>query len=433
MASIEEIRNTRLEKLHILEQKGVSAYPTTTERECTLLEAAEKFDTLSKKKTLALAGRVMSLRPQGGLIFCTLDDGTGRFQGLIKKDSVDAEIFDFFSQVVDIGDFIEVHGTLFLTKRNEKTVEIKTWRMLAKSLRPLPEKWHGLQDIEERFRHRYLDMLMSSEVKKRFIIRSKVITEIRRYFDENGFLEVETPMLQSHAGGATALPFTTHHEALDIEMYLRIAPELFLKRLLVGGFPKVYEIGRNFRNEGIDVTHNPEFTMLEWYEAYSDASKQMIFAEGLLKHIVQTVFGTNTVSWEGKEVDFSKKFSASSYFDLLKKHSAIKNPETVTLAEITEYAEKAGVKVEQGDTIPRLMDAIYKKTCRPKLIDPTFITDYPVEYLPLAKRNSQNPKAVDAFQLVIGGLEVVKAFSELNDPIDQKMRFNEQEQQNHER
>src|SRR3989338_10171446 len=270
MASIEEIRNTRLAKRETLKSAGINAYPTTTERDCDLAETVLKFDKLSKKKSITLAGRVVSLRPQGGLVFFTLDDGTGRFQGLIKTDEVSEAAFGLFSRTVDIGDFIEASGTLFTTKRSEKTLQLKEWRMLSKSLRPLPEKWHGLQDVEERFRHRYLDTLMSPEVKRRFILRSKMVSEIRKFYDEAGYIEVETPRLQILAGGATAAPFITHHNALDIDFHLTIAQELYLKELLIGNFTKVYEIGRKFRNEGIDATHNPEFTMLESNESYAD-------------------------------------------------------------------------------------------------------------------------------------------------------------------
>jgi len=427
MASIEEIRNARLEKLQALDGKGVNPYPATTERDCALTEATRWFKKLSKKKTVALAGRVMSLRPQGGLIFFTLDDGTGRFQGLIKKDSVAGDVFDFFSQVVDIGDFIEIHGSLFLTKRNEKTIEVKSWRMLAKSLRPLPEKWHGLQDVEERFRHRYLDTLMSPEVKERFILRSKLVSEIRSFYNDAGYLEVETPRLQTLAGGATAEPFITHHNALDIDFNLTIAQELYLKKLLVGGFNRVYEIGRKFRNEGIDTTHNPEFTMLESQETYADAASQREFTEKLFKHVVKKLFKKSKIMYGGQEIDFGKPFTVITFFDLLKCHALISHPETISREELTLKANQLGVETVASESLEKIMDNIYKKTCRPKLVQPTFIIDYPVNFNPFAKRKEDNPKLIDRFQLVAGGIELVNAFSELNNPIDQKERYLEQD------
>lgn len=427
MASIEEIRNSRLAKLRIFEAKTVNAYPVSTERTAALNEAAKKFASLSKKKNLALAGRVMSLRPQGGLIFLTLDDGTGRFQGLLKKDSLDGEIFDLFSKTVDIGDFIEIHGPLFLTKRGEKTLEIKNWRMLAKSLRPLPEKWHGLQDIEERFRHRYLDTLMSPEVKERFLIRSKMTAAIRDFFNENDYIEVETPRLQTLAGGATAEPFTTHHNALNADFNLTIAQELYLKELLVGGFNKVYEIGRKFRNEGVDATHNPEFTMLESQESYADAADMRRFVEKLMRHIVKKLFKKTAVIFGGQKIDFAPAFAVITFFDLLRRHALIANSENISREELSLKGSQLGIEVNPEESSDKIMDNIYKKTCRPKIIQPTFIVDYPVSFNPFAKRKEDNPELIDRFQLVAGGLEIVNAFSELNNPVDQKARYQEQD------
>ncbi|MBU6430755.1 MAG: lysine--tRNA ligase [Patescibacteria group bacterium] len=427
MASLQEIRNNRLEKLKTLAQNGIESYPISSERDYELGKVVADFDKLSKEKTLSLAGRVMSLRPQGALIFFHLDDGTAKFQGLLKKDEMKESDFDFFSNNVDIGDFIEVKGLLFMTKRGEKTIKANSWKMLSKSLRPLPEKWHGLSDTEERFRKRYLDALMSPEVKTRFILRSRIITELRKILDGAGFLEVETPILQSLAGGASAEPFKTHHNALDIDLFLRIAPEIYLKKLLIGGFPKVYEIGRSFRNEGIDMTHNPEFTTVEWYESYSDASKQMIFVESVIGKIVKETVGKETIVFQGNKIDFSKKFEVVSYLDLLKKYAGIKSPETIAKEEIISLAKKLGVKTDKGDGLEKIMDSVYKKTCRPKLIQPTFINDYPVNYLPLAKKTDKDKNLADAFQVVAGGMEIVKAFSELNDPIDQRERFSVQE------
>lgn len=429
MASLDDIRQNRIEKLKALEENGLSAYPVASNQDYSLADAAKNYTKLAKPdKLVSLAGRVLSLRPQGAIVFFNFDDGTGKFQGLLKKGEhiADPE-FDSWNQIVDMGDFVEVLGHLFTTQRGEKTIHVHTWRMLSKSLRPLPEKWHGLQDVEERFRKRYLDLIASPEVKERFITRSAIITEIRKILDKEGFLEVETPMLQPMAGGATAVPFKTHHNALDIDLYLRIAPELYLKKLLIGGLPKVYEIGRNFRNEGIDVTHNPEFTMLEYYEAYSDAEKQMKFVEKFVKAVVKKVTGNQNTIFDGTAIDFSKKFAIISYYDLLSRYALIQKPESISLEDLRLKASQLGVKVDPADDVEKIIDNIYKKTCRPKLIQPTFITEYPANYLPLAKKIPGKEHLVDAFQLVIGGLEIVKAFSELNDPIDQKERFSVQD------
>jgi lysyl-tRNA synthetase class 2 len=428
MASLEEIRSIRLKKLEILRKKGIDPYPIDSRQDYELSEVIGDFDRLAGlKEPIFLVGRVMALRPQGGLTFLNFSDGTAAFQALIKKEEIGDEIFNLFNDVVDIGDFIELEGSLFITKRNEKTLAVKNWRMLSKSLRPLPEKWHGLQDVEERFRKRYLDSLMSAEVRDRFIVRSKIISEIRNILDKEGYLEVETPALQPLYGGASAEPFTTHHNALDMDLYLRISDELYLKRMIVGGFPKVYEIARDFRNEGIDVTHNPEFTMLEFYESFSDAKKQMAFVEKLLKSVIKKVFSKSVLPHKGENIDFGNKFGRISYFDLLKKHALIPSPESLTLAEAKLHATRIGVPVNASDPLEKIIDNIYKKACRPKLIQPTFIVDFPADYLPLAKRLPENEGLVDAFQLVVGGIELVKAFSELNDPIDQKERFMKQE------
>src|SRR3989344_5314588 len=427
MSSLEEIRQNRLNKLEVLRKKGINPYPISTHADACLKEAADNFEKLSKKKKLSLAGRVMALRGQGGLVFADLSDGTGAFQALLKKDELPEEMFSLWGEVVDIGDFVEVTGTLFITKRNEKTLQVKSWRMLGKSLRPLPEKWHGLTDTEERFRKRYLDLLMNEEVRDRFLLRSRIVSALRALLDAEGFLEVETSILQLLAGGANAEPFKTHHHALDIDLYLRIAPELDLKKLLIGGYPKVYEIGRSFRNEGIDVTHNPEFTTVEWYEAYSDGAKQQVFVETVLRSIVQRVCGTTRVPFDGHELDFEKPFEKVTYFELLERHALISHPRTVTYDALVEKAKELGVGAHPADGPEKIMDSIYKKAVRPKLIQPTIIVDYPKEYIPLAKKKEDDESMVDAFQVVVGGYEIVKAFSELNDPVDQRERFLAQE------
>jgi lysyl-tRNA synthetase class 2 len=304
---------------------------------------------------------------------------------------------------------------------------VSDWALLTKTLLPLPDKWHGLQDLEERFRKRYLDTLSNDEVKQRFILRSKIISRIRLILDEAGYLEVETPMMQAIPGGTNAEPFKTHHKALDMDLFMRIAPELYLKRLIVGGFPKVYELGRNFRNEGIDVTHNPEFTMLEFYESYSNAQKQMTFVESLLKRLVKDIFDTTEIQNGQTVIRLEKPFARVSLFGLFRGELQTKDPEKLDHAGWIKEAGRLGITVEKGDTTMKIIDTIYKRHIRPKLIQPVFITDYPVDYLPLAKRTEHDKRLVDAFQLVIGGVELVKAFSELNDPLDQRSRFEVQE------
>ncbi|MBI2065632.1 MAG: lysine--tRNA ligase [Candidatus Zambryskibacteria bacterium] len=391
MASIDEIRSARLEKLKILKEKGIDPYPITTNRNISAKEAANTFaDLENKKEDRVLAGRMMSLRAQGKIIFFDINDGTGSFQVLLKSgDPLPQDQFELFEQCFDIGDFVEIKGTFFLTKQQEKTLLAEEIKMLSKSLRPLPEKWHGLSDIEERFRKRYLDLLSNPEVKERFLARTKIVSAIRKILDEAGYIEVETPALQPLYGGASAEPFTTHHNALDIDLYLRISDELYLKRLLTAGFPKVYEIARDFRNEGIDTTHNPEFTMLEFYEAYSDGTKQRAFVEDMMRRIALLISSSGVITFDEERIDFNKPFKVMKH--------------------------------------PGVSDEEFKKTVKPALIQPTFLIDYPIDMLPLTKRKEDNPKLVDAFQLYAGGLELVKAFSELNDPIDQRARFEAQE------
>ncbi len=391
MASLEEIRSARLNKLDFLIKQGVNPYPTTARQDITCRNASIRFDALTKEgNSLSMVGRILSLRPQGKITFFDFDDGTGRFQALLKKgEPLPPESFELFEKAFDIGDFIEVKGTFFLTKKNEKTVLAEEVRMLAKSLRPLPEKWHGLSDIEERFRKRYLDLLSNPEIKERFVIRAKVIELIRQFYLEAGYIEVDLPNLQPLAGGATAAPFKTHHNVLDMDFYLPIAQELYLKELLAGGMNKVFEMGKRFRNEGIDATHNPEFTMLESNEAYADATSQRKFIEKLFKFVVKGVFDKLQFEYQGRSIDLKPDFKVMVY--------------------------------------PKVTDEEYKKEIRPTLIQPTFIIDYPVSFNPFAKRKEDDPSLIDRFQLVIGGVELVNAFSELNNPIDQRERYLEED------
>jgi lysyl-tRNA synthetase, class II len=422
VAGVDELRDERTKKLKAYESSGKKAFGVSEKPSSSLQNVVAQFDILTEGGELTLAGRVRVIRGQGAIMFVVLDDGTGRFQAVFQEDKIDAKAFALFKETVDMGDIISVTGTLFLTKRLEKSIQVISWEMLTKSLLPLPDKWHGLQDVEERFRKRYLDTLSSEDVKARFILRSRIISEIRRTLDDAGYLEVETPILQAIPGGTNAEPFHTHHNALDINLSLRIAPELYLKRLLVGGFPKVYELARNFRNEGIDVTHNPEF-----YESYTNAAGQMAFTENMIRNLVTKVFGSPELTHEDVTIDFAKPFPRAKIYDLLTEHAGVKNPATLSRDDFASEAKRLNVAVAPSDTRMKILDNIYKKHVRTKLIQPIFVTDYPVEYLPLAKRKDDDNEMVDAFQLVIGGVELVKGFSELNDPIDQRGRFAQQE------
>jgi len=408
MSTFEEIRGERLKKLKAIKDAGVNPFPVS-------------------KKSLNVAGRVMAIRLHGGSVFADINDGNGSMQCYIKKNDIGEEAFALFADTVDIGDFLEISGSAFVTKKEENSLAVSSFRTIAKSLRPLPEKWHGLKDVEERFRKRYLDILMNEEVKERFILRSKIISELRNYINGKGFLEVETPMLQALAGGALAQPFKTHHNALDIDLFLRVAPELYLKKLLVAGFDKVFEIGRNFRNEGIDATHNPEFTMLELYEAYRDADYLKDFTEDLFRHLVETIFGGSEIICGEQRISFAKKFTRLSYYEVFKRYALMGDVDRATREDFAIKAKQLGIKVEDFESKEKIMDNIYKKICRPKIIQPTFIEDYPSGASPLAKRKENNPDLIDRFQLVINGGEVINAFSELNDPIDQKERFAQQD------
>ncbi|MEK7650539.1 MAG: lysine--tRNA ligase [Patescibacteria group bacterium] len=429
MASLAELRTERLRKLALWREHGAEAYPVSAQQDFSLTQVLSDFTKLSKrKKALTVAGRVRAIRGQGSILFLDLDDGTEKLQLVAKSDEMDAKLFELFRDVIDVGDFIEASGSLFITKREEKSLAVKTWRLLGKSLRPLPDKWHGLQDVEERFRRRYLDIMMSPPVRTKLETRSRLITAIRKFFNQHGYLEVETPILQALAGGATARPFVTHHEALDTDFNLRIAQELYLKKLLVGGLNRVYEIGRIFRNEGIDTTHNPEFTMLESQEAYADATSQREFVEKLFKYLVKAIFGTDTLEYNNEKINFAPKFSVVGFFDLLKRYALIPDPANATRRELELKASQLGVAVEPSEATEKIMDNIYKKVCRPKLLQPTFIIDYPVGFNPFAKRKADDPRFIDRFQLVIVGLEMVNAFSELNDPVEQAERYREQDQ-----
>ncbi|MBI2592663.1 MAG: lysine--tRNA ligase [Candidatus Colwellbacteria bacterium] len=426
MAAIEDIRNARLKKLERLQGAGLSPYPGELKRTHTVSQLIGEFSALEKsKKEVIAAGRIKSLREHGGSTFFHIEDGSGFFQVYLKKDGVGESAYSMFLETFDIGDFIQVRGTLFATKKGEKTLEAKDFAMLAKSLLPLPEKWHGLQDVEERYRKRYLDLLFNSEVKKKFKQRSEIVSSLREFLGKEGFMEVETPILQPLYGGAEAKPFTTHLNAFDMDMYLRIAPELYLKRLLVGGYEKVYEIGRIFRNEGVDRQHNPDFTMLEFYWAYVDYKDVMKLTEQLFSFVLKKVFRTTKISYEGKEIDFKIPFERIEYGALIKKFAEV-DIESANKDALFERAKELEVPVEKEMGKFQITDAIYKKFCLPKIWEPTFVIHHPVGSKPLAKQLENDPPKLASFQLVAGGWELVNAFSEQNNPLKQREVFEEQ-------
>jgi len=393
MPTIEELRKIRIQKLEVLKSGNKNPFPSSVKRDCNIQTILENYWLWKLiRKEFYLVGRIKSIRIHGQAAFFDIDDESGKIQCFLNpKDLKNKDSYKEFLSDFDIGDFVEVRGIVFKAGRGEKTVLVREIRMVAKALRPLPEKWHGLKDVEERYRKRYLDFLMNKDVKDNFLIRSEIIKKLRKIFNYAGFTEVETPVLQLTPGGATAKPFKTHLNALDLDLYLRIAPELYLKRLIIGGFEKIYEIGRNFRNEGIDAHHNPEFTMLEVYIAYENSIYLKTFLQSILKTLIKNLnSGSLIITYEKNLIDFSKPFAEKTYGDLIK---------------------------EFGDI------DIAKKT----LIQPTFVTGFPKEFLPLSKTLESDSKTADAFQVFVGGLELVKAFTELNDPLEQRERFEEQE------
>jgi len=428
MASIEEIREARLAKLRILEEKGINPYPTTAHQDLTCINATKDFDAYSTAgKSHTMVGRILSLRAQGKIIFITFDDGTGKFQALLKSgEPLPVENFELFEQTFDIGDFVEIKGTLFVTKREEKTILTEEVSMLSKSLSPLPEKWSGLQDPEERFRRRYLDIISNPELKEVFIKKAKFWNTIREYMLAQDFLEVETPVLENTTGGAEARPFITHHNALDIDVFLRIsAGELWQKKLLVAGFPRVFEIGRIFRNEGISNEHLQDYTQLEYYMAYADYEKGMEMTKELYRLIGEKVFGTTKFTIRGMEVDLAKEWEVYDFCKVIEEKFGI-NPLDTTEKEVLTALDKNNIERESDTNIERGIDLLWK-SLRKTIAGPGFLIGVPVSMEPLAKKNRNNPKTVERFQVILAGSEMGKGFSELNDPVDQRERFMSQQ------
>lgn len=415
----QNFKKARLEKLQKLKELQIDPYPASTKRTHTISEALN-----SEGKTVAVAGRVFSYREHGNIAFADLKDESGKIQIFFQKKLLGPESFKNL-RLLDIGDFIEVEGEIGKTIAGEISVMPVSWQLLTKSLLPMPSEFYGLKDVEIRLRKRYLDLLMNPEVKDDFKKKTKFWQSIRNYMVEHGFLEVETPVLQQIPGGADARPFVTHHNAQDMDLYLRISLELPLKRLLVGGFEKVFEIGRIFRNEGIDDEHLQDYTQLEFYWAYADYSQLMDFVEDMYKKVISETFGSLKTSWNGQEINWEGDWPRKDYTQLLNEHWNV-DIEKLSVEDLYTLAETLQVKVEPNLGKGRLLDYLYKKTIRPKLIQPMFVLNHPVEVEPLAKRIPDRPQNVQRMQILAMGSELGKGFSELNDPIDQRERFEEQ-------
>ncbi len=426
-------RETRLQRLYALREKGIQPYPNTAERTHTIEEVLEHFDEWEGEEgNMTLVGRIRLLREMGKAAFAHIEDGTGRIQVFFRINDLGEDAYRSI-KLLDIGDFIQVRGYLFRTRTGERTLHVREFRILSKSLRPLPEKFHGLEDVEVRQRKRYLDLIANGEeARSIFVTRSRVISAMRRYLDEHGFIEVETPILQPLYGGATARPFTTHHNALDRDLYLRIALELYLKRLIVGGFERVYEIGRNFRNEGIDRSHNPEFTMMECYQAYADYNDIMKLVEEMVHFIALEVKGTPVITYQGTEIDLTPPWTRIPLLDAIAKYTGIdvnRFPDKESLAaEMRRHGYEADLKLGRGRLIDDLKSAMLRKGI-PALKQALFLIDYPLDVSPLTKQHRKNPELTERFQPFVGGLELGNAFTELNDPLDQRARFEDQMRQ----
>lgn len=421
---------SRIEKLERIKALGINPYPTRFERTHTNREALALFPEgeshLPPLPPVQLAGRITAMRFMGKASFFDIRDGTARIQAYFKRDTLGEERYEFLRNF-DLGDFIGVRGNLFKTRTGEITVQVSEYWLLAKALLPLPEKWHGLTDVEKRYRQRYLDLIANEEVRRIFEIRSKAISAMRRFLDGRGFMEVETPVLQPVAAGALAKPFTTHHHALDRDLYLRIATELHLKRLIVGGFEKVYEIGRVFRNEGISVKHNPEFTTLECYQAYADYRDMMELTETMVASIAREVLGTLQVKFGNETIDLTPPWPRISLREAIRERSGIDFEQFPDAASLEARIRESGLPVDPGLSWAKLVDHLLSETVERRLIQPTFLVDYPVELSPLAKRKPGEEHLVERFEGFCGGMEIANAFSELNDPLDQRARFADQE------
>jgi len=431
MEPINELIHIRQEKEKGLRDLGIETYPQdrgpyTTTEEVEKQFGAVPHDELEKgEERVSVAGRIMAFRDFGKSAFLHIQDRKGKLQVYVRKDALKNPGYDVFKKF-DICDIVGVSGKVFKTKTGELTILAEDMKLLTKSLRPLPEKWHGLKDVEERYRKRYLDLIVNEKVREVFTKRAKIIEYIRRYFIARDFIEVETPMMHVIPGGAVAKPFITHHNALGMDLFLRIAPELYLKRLVVGGLERVFEINRNFRNEGISVRHNPEFTMLEFYQAYATYEDLMALTEEMVSSLVYELFGGYIVTYNGREIDFSTPWRRITMEEALREFGDFDLSLINDAGRLTSFAKELEIEGAEKDTKGKLITKIFEELCEKKLLQPTFITHYPVEVSPLAKRSKEHPEITERFELYISGMEIANGFNELNDPADQKERFLEQ-------
>lgn len=421
----DELMAPRLEKLECLEKANIDPYPRRYDRTHLAAQALEHFAAL-QGRVVRVAGRIMSWRGMGKATFAHFSDVSGRLQLYLRRDIMGDEQYDFFTKNLDLGDIVGAEGTLFRTRTGEVTLETTKVELLAKAVRPLPEKWHGLQDVEKRYRQRYLDLIANDEVRQVFLTRSHAVAAVRRFLDLQGFIEVETPALQPIYGGAAAKPFTTHHNALDQDLYLRIATELYLKRLIVGGLERVYEIGKDFRNEGISTKHNPEFTMMESYQAYADYKQVAQMVEMMVSTVAAEVLGTRQVTFKGETIDLTPPWRRLTLREAIREASGIDYAEHPEREDLAEAMRARGMAVDPAAGRGKLIDALLSGFVEPTLIQPTFLFDYPVDLSPFAKRKLGDENTVERFEAFVGGMEIANAFSELNDPRDQRQRFLEQ-------
>lgn len=416
--ALENLQKERLKKLKNIESLGINPYPAKAGRKHTTFIARKMMG-----KKVAVAGRIRSLRSMGKIAFVDLEDESGRIQLFFAQGSLNGDKYEFLTNF-DIGDFMEASGEVVKTQAGEISVKVSDYKMLSKSTRPLPSAWYGLKDVEERYRHRYVDLLMNPEVRKTLETRSNIISTIRDFLiKEKGYFEVENPVLQPIYGGTRARPFKTHHNTLDSVFYLRISNELYLKRLIVGGFEKVFEIGHTFRNEGMDRNHNPEFTMLETMEAYADYNDNMNLIEQMFEYVAKKVFKTTRIMYQGTVIDYSAPWTRVSLTELLKKHTGVLLSEINTLEKATALAKKMGVEIKDYMTDGEILLEIFEKRCTDQLIQPTFVYDYPADFYPLAKRKAGNPKLVESFDIYVAGMEMGTNYSEQNDPAELRVAW----------